>query len=236
MGFHLSAEPWNLLVRVLVAAAFGGVLGLERDMHGRAAGLRTHLLVSTGAALFMILSTHVSTFGVVFSPGFNLQTDPGRIAAQVVTGIGFLGAGVIIKEGISVRGLTTAACLWIAAAIGMTSGAGLYIIAGATTLVALFALVVLRRLEVLYKRDIYRDLEITVPNEVKIDRLIETVKDREVMIISLSLDRDYEAQTTTAYMALRLFHRGNGDKLVHRIMEKLEAGQIPLKAVKWSKP
>ena len=146
MDFNVAQEPWNLIVRILVAATFGGILGLERDMHGRGAGLRTHLLVSAGAALFMILSTHVATFGVVVGIDFSKVTDPGRIAAQIVTGIGFLGAGVIIREGFSVRGLTTAACLWVTAAIGMASGAGMYLVATITTALALFSLVLLRRL------------------------------------------------------------------------------------------
>ena len=140
MVFNFSQEPLNLIIRILIVAAFGGTLGLERDIHGRGAGLRTHLLVSFGAALFMILSTHIAAFGVITPSEFARVTDPGRIAAQIVTGIGFLGAGVIIREGFTVRGLTTAACLWIAAAIGMASGAGLYLIAKTTTVLALFSL------------------------------------------------------------------------------------------------
>ena len=103
------SEAWSFLVRIAVSAALGGLLGLERDIHGRGAGLRTHLLVSVGSAVFMILSIRVESFGVGLDPGFMRVTDPGRIAAQIVTGIGFLGAGVIIKVGLSVRGLTTAA-------------------------------------------------------------------------------------------------------------------------------
>ena len=97
----------DLIIRMLLASLLGGLIGLERDLHGRAAGLRTHLLVSLGAAVFTILSELVSRN----SAGTGIMTDPGRIAAQIVTGIGFLGAGVIIKEGVNVRGLTTAACL-----------------------------------------------------------------------------------------------------------------------------
>jgi putative Mg2+ transporter-C (MgtC) family protein len=236
MPFTFSEEPWNLLIRILVAAAYGGILGLERDIHGRGAGLRTHLLVSAGAALFMILSTRIATFDVIIPPGFSKVTDPGRLAAQVITGIGFLGAGVIIKEGISIRGLTTAACLWIAAAIGMASGAGQYILATATTMLALVTLVVLRHLESYYRKDIYRDLEITVSNEVDIRQLIDTVKNREVMPIFLGVERDYETQTTIIKMSLRLFYRGNADHLFDLIMKKLEKSNIPLKAVRWLRP
>jgi putative Mg2+ transporter-C (MgtC) family protein len=236
MDFNFSQEPWNLLVRIFVAAVFGGILGMERDIHGRGAGLRTHLLVSSGAALFLILSTHISTFGVATSSGFSLVTDPGRIAAQVVTGIGFIGAGVIIREGFTIRGLTTAACLWIAAAIGMASGAGLYTIALATTLLALFSLILLRRVEGFYRKDVYRDLEVTVPNEVDIWRVAEAVKNDEVMIIFFGMERNYETQVTTARMSLRLFHKGDADDLLHLVTENLEHSHIPLKAIRWLRP
>jgi putative Mg2+ transporter-C (MgtC) family protein len=236
MDINFSQEPWNLLFRIFVAAVFGGVLGMERDIHGRGAGLRTHLLVSSGAALFLILSTHISTVGVATSSGFSLVTDPGRIAAQIVTGIGFIGAGVIIREGFTIRGLTTAACLWMAAAIGMASGAGLYLIALATTLLSLFSLILLRRLERHYRRDVYRDLEVTVPNEVDIRQVAETVRSDEVMIIFLGMERDYVTQTTTARMSLRLFHKGDADKLSHLVFKHLEQSHIPLNAVKWLRP
>jgi putative Mg2+ transporter-C (MgtC) family protein len=107
----------EVLLRLAVAAALGAAIGLEREWREREAGLRTHLLVSVGSALF----TLVSAYG--FS-SFGARVDPTRIAAQIVTGIGFLGAGAIIRQGLSVRGLTTAATLWLVAAIGMAVGAG----------------------------------------------------------------------------------------------------------------
>ena len=116
---------WEIAVRLLVAAGLTGAIGLERELRDRAAGLRTHMLVGIGAALFTI----VSTYGWVdfeFGAGEGVVFDPTRIAAQVVTGIGFLGAGAIIRQGLSVRGLTTAAGLWVVAAIGMAAGAGYF--------------------------------------------------------------------------------------------------------------
>jgi putative Mg2+ transporter-C (MgtC) family protein len=107
----------EVLLRLFVAAALGGAIGLEREIRERQAGLRTHLVVSVGSALF----TLVSAYG--FSE-WGARVDPTRIAAQIVSGIGFLGAGAIIRQGLSVRGLTTAASLWLVAAIGMASGAG----------------------------------------------------------------------------------------------------------------
>ena len=236
MDFILSNEPWNLLGRILLAAALGGILGIERDIHGRQAGLRTHLLVSAGAALFFILSTHIATFDVIIPLGFAKVTDPGRIAAQIVTGIGFLGAGVILKEGFTVVGLTTAACLWISAAIGMASGAGLYIISICTTVLGLFSLILLRWFERSLRKDTYRNLLISIPNEVDARQVIELVKSEEVMITSFGIERDYETLMTNARISLRLFYKGDVDNLSHLIIEKLEQSHIPLKAVKWLRP
>jgi putative Mg2+ transporter-C (MgtC) family protein len=107
----------EVLLRLFVAAVLGGVIGLERELRERQAGLRTHLLVCVGSALFTLVSAYgFSDWGV--------RVDPTRIAAQIVTGIGFLGAGAIIRQGLSVRGLTTAATLWLVAGIGMAAGAG----------------------------------------------------------------------------------------------------------------
>lgn len=236
MDFTLSHEPWNLLVRILVATALGGILGIERDIHGRQAGLRTHMLVTAGAALFFILSTHIATFDVIVPPEYTKVTDPGRIAAQIVTGVGFLGAGVILKEGLTVVGLTTAACLWISAAIGMASGAGLYIVATSTTVLALFALTLLRWFERLYRKDVYRELLVKIPNEVDFCQIIDMVKTKGVKIIFYGIERDYGNLSTTVRISLRIHHKGDVDDLLHLIIEKLEHDHVPLKAIRWLRP
>jgi putative Mg2+ transporter-C (MgtC) family protein len=133
---HTIGWP-EVLLRIFVAAALGGAIGLERELRERQAGLRTHLVVSVGAALF----TLVSAYGF---HSFEGKVDPTRIAAQIVSGIGFLGAGAIIRQGLSVRGLTTAASLWLVAAIGMASGAGYWDGALIATLGALLTLGPLR--------------------------------------------------------------------------------------------
>jgi putative Mg2+ transporter-C (MgtC) family protein len=132
-----------VLLRVALAAVLGGVLGLERELREREAGLRTHLLVAVGSALFTIVSAY--GFREFLNSGASVvRADPTRIAAQIVTGIGFLGAGAIIRQGLSIRGLTTAATLWVVAAIGLAAGAGYYSAAVITTAVALIALWPLR--------------------------------------------------------------------------------------------
>ncbi|MGE5275064.1 MAG: MgtC/SapB family protein [Verrucomicrobiota bacterium] len=122
------------LVRIVVAAGLGGVIGLERELDEKAAGLRTHMLVAVGSALF----TLVGAYGFSAFPARNV--DPTRIAAQVVTGIGFLGAGLIFRQGFTIRGLTTAASLWLVGAIGMAAGAGFWKGAVIATIVALISL------------------------------------------------------------------------------------------------
>jgi putative Mg2+ transporter-C (MgtC) family protein len=134
---------WEVVVRLVVAAALGGAIGIERELREREAGFRTHLLVSLGAALFTLVSAYAWT-DFSFSARHGVTFDPTRIAAQIVTGIGFIGAGAIIRFGLSIRGLTTAATLWMVAAIGMACGAGFYWAAVAATGLALLALWPLR--------------------------------------------------------------------------------------------
>lgn len=127
---------FELSARIVIAAALGAIIGAEREIHGHPAGIRTHMLVSLGSAIFTILSIY--GFGQDADPS---RVDPTRIAAQIVSGIGFLGAGAILKDGIVIRGLTTAASLWATSAVGLAAGAGEYIIAvvaGAVILVSLW--------------------------------------------------------------------------------------------------
>lgn len=127
-----------------MAAGLGGLIGFEREYFDQPAGFRTHILVSLGAALF----TLVGAYGFeTFAGAARVQADPTRIAAQVVTGIGFLGAGAIIQQGVSVRGLTTAASLWVTAAIGTAVGLGFYMGSVATAAVTLVALTFLKPVE-----------------------------------------------------------------------------------------
>jgi putative Mg2+ transporter-C (MgtC) family protein len=125
-------------LRLVVACLLGAAIGFEREIHAHPAGMRTHLLVSLGAAAFSVLS--IFFFVSPAAPNGSLPTDPSRIAAQIVSGIGFLGAGAILKYGSSVRGLTTAASLWATAAVGMAAGAGAWLLALVATALIVFSL------------------------------------------------------------------------------------------------
>jgi putative Mg2+ transporter-C (MgtC) family protein len=141
LAASLPSLSWEeALLRLALAAALGGAVGVEREIREREAGFRTHLLVSLGSALFTIAGAY--GFHDLLTHGSSI--DPTRVAAQIVTGIGFLGAGAIIRQGVAVRGLTTAATLWVVAAIGLTSGAGYYSAAVITTGLVLFSLWPLR--------------------------------------------------------------------------------------------
>jgi putative Mg2+ transporter-C (MgtC) family protein len=131
-------------LRLFLAVVLGGLIGWEREHNNHPAGFRTHILVSLGSALIMLLSIYgFSEF--VYEP--NVRTDPARLAAQVVSGIGFLGAGTILRHGFSVTGLTTAASLWVVSGIGLSAGAGFYYPAILTTALALISLELLNRVE-----------------------------------------------------------------------------------------
>jgi putative Mg2+ transporter-C (MgtC) family protein len=136
----------ELLARLLVGTVFGAVIGYERQLHGRPAGLRTHLLVALAATTFMIVSTHFVYFQH-YAKDDLVAIDTSRIAASVVTGVGFLGGGAILRTGVNVQGLTTAAGLWLVAAIGLSAGGGMYAISATATGIGVAALTVLRRLE-----------------------------------------------------------------------------------------
>ncbi len=127
----------QFILRIFVAAILGGIIGLEREYREKAAGFRTHFLVALGSALFMIVSAY-GFEGAIASPEHRL--DVSRIAAQVVSGIGFIGAGTIIFQKNAVRGLTTAAGVWVTAAIGLACGGGMYVLATVATVLVLFGL------------------------------------------------------------------------------------------------
>jgi putative Mg2+ transporter-C (MgtC) family protein len=135
------------LVGIILAVVFGAAIGLEREVRGKAAGLRTNVLICLGAAVFTIISRHM---------GGGQQGSVTRIAAQIVTGVGFLGAGAIIRDRAGIYGLTTAATIWLVASIGMACGAGFHLLAAISSLIAVLVLVGLGELEKLLSRYVRR--------------------------------------------------------------------------------
>lgn len=170
----------DLVLRLVVAAALGSVIGLERERKSWSAGLRTHMLVALSSALIMI----VSTYGFSHVLGDHVVLDPSRIAAQVVSGIGFLGAGAILLRGEIIRGLTTAASLWAVAAIGLAVGSGLYGPAIVATLLILIILAGIKPLEERYhaKHQAHDFVVIAEPGTVSIEALSGAVRPAAVTV------------------------------------------------------
>lgn len=215
MGPELSI---HLLARLLLASFLGGLIGLEREIHGRPAGFRTHLLVSLGACLFTISSFEVYSIFGNFSGNGPVGVDPGRIAAQVVPGIGFLGAGAIIRERASIRGLTTAACLWVAAALGIACGIGLYWLAISVTLVALVNLLLLKEVERRLTRDTY--VMVKVWGEDRGDFLAtvyQVLNETGIENVDAKLQKDLEKGVISIELQVKQARKGSSVELLTRL-------------------
>ena len=189
----------HLLLRLVLAILCGATLGYERERHGRSAGLRTNILVCTGAALMMVVSKYF-----YYSPGEylgNITTalDPARIAAQIVSGIGFLGAGVIIKERGGIRGLTTAATLWFNAGVGMACGAGMIILPFFCTVLGLLSLTVLKKWEYKIQRDSFKVVHVECDGigDTVLPMLIDHFTNMKLHIININFSQDIKQKCTS---------------------------------------
>jgi putative Mg2+ transporter-C (MgtC) family protein len=220
----------NYFIRLLVAAVLGAVIGFERDRHGRSAGLRTNLLVSLGAALFFVVANKIVA---ALDPAGIVRADPGRIPAQIVTGIGFVGAGAIIKEGLSIRGLTTAACLWLVAGIGMAAGAGYFEIAIFVTALGLVSLIGLRYLEELFAHESYHNLDIITRNTVNVTDLVPLVDRAKLHVVNCDYTRNYETGIMQISFSVHVLHKGKTDVLSNQVIDDIKNSGIPVTAITW---
>lgn len=216
----------EIIIRLALASLFGALIGLERERKHWAAGLRTHMMVCVGACLIMM----VSAFGfsdILGTP--NVTLDPSRIAAQVVSGIGFIGAGTILflKQG-TVRGLTTASGLWTVAAIGLATGGGMYFAAIATTIIAIIILWALKPLEMMYlKKDKQKVLKITTQSESSNNEILKKILTNEaIKIQTFSLEKN-----ENEYVYLIEFENINL-LLVNEIIQSIK-GQSDVKYISW---
>ncbi|HSK15928.1 MAG TPA: MgtC/SapB family protein [Gaiellaceae bacterium] len=224
-----EVEWWDVLARLAVAGALTGAIGLERELRERAAGLRTHMLVGIGSALFTIVSAY-GWADFRFSTAEGVVFDPTRIAAQIVTGVGFLGAGAIIRQGLSVRGLTTAAGLWVVAAIGMAAGAGYYSAALIATGIVLVGLGPFRWFEggaIARLRRAGRTLEIALGREGSVSEVLRVVNARRVRVGGIQLQDEEDERRLRIELDVPL---GTADVAV---VEEI-AGLEGVRAVQWS--
>ena len=219
---------WNFILRLCVACLCGTVIGLDREYRVKDAGFRTHFLVALGSALMMIVSQY--GFEGFLADHDGTRFDPGRIAAQVVSGIGFIGAGTIIIHRQLVRGLTTAASLWATAGIGLAAGAEMYVVAGAATLLTLFGLEVLTLFfgELGHRRTM---IVFSAADRAAIDEMFNRLQCRDYSVVSYEVEasRTPEGVVHRATLVIRSkgtaseegyidLLRGNPDITVERIV------------------
>ena len=201
---------WEAAFQLVLSGFLGAAIGLERQVHGRAAGFRTHLLVCTGCCLVMLVSHNFArAYAELYTDDANvIRVDPARLAYSVMAGIGFMGAGAIIKSGFSVRGLTTAACLWCAASIGLAVGSGLYFLSLLTTGIVIAALLMLSKMEGLLGSYWYKKVTVVcsdLPEEIEaVEKLLES---HAVKVLDVSFQRDLDANTLRISYSVRLPNR-----------------------------
>ncbi|MFW6132452.1 MAG: MgtC/SapB family protein [Planctomycetota bacterium] len=205
----LSHLPWvwQAVVRLVAAVVFGGLIGFERERRGRSAGFRTQMLVAMGSALAMVVSLQ---FVLGYVPGYRIspalvQVDPARVAYGVMGGIGFIGAGAILRYGVGVRGLTTAASLWCTAAVGLASGLGMFEVAAAATLIVLFILYVLSLLDHHIPGRWYKQMKLVMDTDAGDNpaSIREILAAHDVHVLGTDFSRNIESgrETLTFYIS-----------------------------------
>ena len=199
---------WEMILRLLLGGLMGGVIGLEREFRAKESGLRTHFIVALGSALFMLISQYA----------FSGRFDAARVAAQVVSGIGFIGAGVIIFQKNVVRGVTTAAGLWVAAAIGLACGAGMYWLAGAATLMTV---VCLEMMHLVHRYVAEKVVEVTLSSDGETDPLLVLEKVKALKMRAES----YSFSGGKIHLSLRL-RRKDSLETLRNLVNKLEGIRI----------
>ncbi|MBI5141057.1 MAG: MgtC/SapB family protein [Nitrospirae bacterium] len=220
-GSFIQSDALNILLHLLVAVAAGGFIGIERRYHGRPAGFRTHALVCMASSLLML----VSIFQAKWFPAMATDTvriDPTRMAQGVMTEIGFLGAGVIMKEGITVRGLTTAASIWITAAIGILAGVGFYVPVVIATCLTVGVLTVFRWLELrmpalTYAHHRLRFNRALIPSEDEIRKLIS---DHGFTIANMSYNLTGDGRFFEYSMSIRTVDKRNTQRLAETLSRR----------------
>jgi putative Mg2+ transporter-C (MgtC) family protein len=197
----MMISPYEMIIRLILGAIMGGGIGFERELHGRAAGFRTQLIVCVAAVLIMIISENYYLHLQQTDP--EIQIDPGRIASGALIGIGFLGAGVIVKSGLDIRGLTTAASIWIVSAIGLAIGSGLYLEGFVTFSITIIALVILRRVERSIRTVQFKLITVSAGVSDDIEDSVRTVISGKGLLIH-SIDYEKERDKDEITLLLRV--------------------------------
>ncbi len=199
------------LIRFLVSFFLGALVGIERETHNQPAGLRTHILISIGSTMAMLISIYIPQTFTEFQNG-----DPGRIAAQVISGIGFLGAGAILRFGANVKGLTTAASIWATAAVGLAVGAGMYVVGIIGVVVILFALTIMNLFEkYFFKERTLRKIVLSLKkHQYDIEAYRKILETMDVSISSIGFDRSVNDTVDKITLMVGVTHQLSVQKLV----------------------
>ncbi len=215
----------NIVLRLLVSLLLGGAIGWERESKRQTAGLRTHVMICMGATLFMITSIYIPQTFRGFPNG-----DPGRLAAQVVSGVGFLGAGAIFRIGSNVKGLTTAATIWVVAAIGLAVGAGEYIGALTGTSFILFVLTGLGKVERKFFREYSTNMLLVQfqTGKLETDALFTTLKRHKIRTKSTSIQQSKSKKSTRIKLMIQIPRGLNYKQFYHDLNELPDVAQITL--------
>ena len=218
----MSADDFEILARLLVALGAGAAIGFERSYHGRPAGFRTHALVCTASSLLMLVTVYEGHW--MRAASALVQLDPTRMAQGIMTGIGFLGAGVIIKEGLSVRGLTTAASIWITAAIGILAGIGFYFPLLVSVVLTLGVLSLFRMIEARMPTQSYFHFDVRFARSAAMseEKLRGLVESHGFSIANFSYRLDGEGRVHHS-MVIRSSDRSSASRLAETL-ERTETG------------
>ena len=205
----------EIIIRLLLGTLFGGVIGFERQVHGRPAGFRTHILVCIAAVLIMLVSEYYQYLSSIDSS--YIRIDPGRIAAGALAGVGFIGAGVVLKAGLSIQGLTTAACIWVVSAIGLAIGSGLYLAGGITFLITIFSLASLRIVEKKMPKLTYRFLTITADLSADEDQIMAIIKKTDLSIVNIDYEQCTDSGIIIFYITVSFYRSHSLKTLINEL-------------------
>jgi len=214
-------DEWTMLWRILLAAGLGLVVGLDRELHGRAAGLRTCLLVAMSGALLMSLSLYLSQIFAGPADDAVVRLDPGRLPSYAIAGMGFLGAGAIIQGRLRSRGVTTGAAMWACTGIGLAVGAGLYIPAFGATAVTLVALKIFREIAQFLSREQNVMLRLDLSDPAAEGQVRAMLKERRAHIIFAGRERCLKTNTVVVRLSLSI-RSGKGWRDMLAEMENIQ--------------
>lgn len=218
----------EIVIRLLIGAVFGGIIGFERHAHGRAAGFRTHLLVCVASVLVMIVSEYYHYLSL-FDPSY-VRADPGRMAAGAITGIGFIGAGVIVKMGFNVQGLTTAACVWIVSIIGLSIGSGLYVAGTTGFVITYLALWLLRQWEDRMPGLSYKFVSVIMQGMGDEESITSVIRRYGALIEKTDYERDLEHKESTFRMTISFKGEGCAEKLLAELSSLQDVKRVVIRS------